>query len=134
MKAPRGPIKSRPMGSATHENQKCTAKSSRTGKPCSKWAIRGGTVCDTHGGRAPQVKAAAEKRLDELRPAAILYLDWLVNQREYPSAGLGAARDILDRNDGKPTEKVDMNVSGDAALITALYAGRKRAAEGSEVQ
>jgi hypothetical protein len=65
-----------------------------------------------HGGSAPQVRAAAEKRLADLRPAAISYLDWLLNQKEYPSAGLGAARDVLDRNDGRPAESVRVEHAG----------------------
>ena len=100
------------MDTGTHGRQKCTAKSGRTGAPCQKWPIRGGSVCGTHGGGAPQVRAAAEKRLEELRPAAISYLDWLLNQKEYPSAGLGAAKDVLDRNDGKPHESVAVQHSG----------------------
>lgn len=53
--------------------QRCHARSSRTGKPCQAWAVRGATVCAAHGGRAPQVRAAAARRLalgealDELR-------------------------------------------------------------------
>lgn len=42
---------------------RCTAKSSRSGEQCKRDAIRGGTVCATHGGRAPQVKAAAAERV-----------------------------------------------------------------------
>lgn len=41
----------------------CSARSSRTGKPCKKRAVRGATVCASHGGRAPQVIAAAQRRL-----------------------------------------------------------------------
>lgn len=33
------------------------------GEPCERWAIAGGTVCPAHGGSAPQVKAAARRRL-----------------------------------------------------------------------
>lgn len=34
--------------------------------PCKRWAIAGGTVCPSHGGRAPQVKAKAAERLADL--------------------------------------------------------------------
>lgn len=34
-----------------------------TGEPCDQWAVVGATVCNTHGASAPQVKAAAEKRV-----------------------------------------------------------------------
>jgi hypothetical protein len=51
----------------------CKAKSSRTGKPCKAWAIQGGTVCRTHGGGAPQVRAKAKKRLwDLIDPEGVL--------------------------------------------------------------
>lgn len=44
------------------EDRRCIAKSSRTGERCRKWAIRGATVCATHGGGASQVKRAAAAR------------------------------------------------------------------------
>lgn len=34
-------------------------------RPCTQRPIRGGTVCGTHGGRSPQVKAAAQRNLAE---------------------------------------------------------------------
>ena len=95
---------------------RCAGHSSRTGLPCKKRPIKGGTVCQTHGGGAPQVKAAAEKRLEDLRPKAIVYMDWLLEQRMFPSAGLGAAKDVLDRNDGKPAERVNHDHSGTIVL------------------
>jgi hypothetical protein len=47
----------------------CTAKSRRTGQPCKRWPMAGQTVCPTHGGRAPQAKAAAERRMAEVKAA-----------------------------------------------------------------
>jgi hypothetical protein len=47
------------------EKQKCSGTIStgpRAGQPCSKYAPRGGTVCRSHGGAAPQVKAAVKAR------------------------------------------------------------------------
>lgn len=44
---------------------RCSARSSRTGQPCRAWAVHGATVCVAHGGRAPQVRAAAERRISE---------------------------------------------------------------------
>lgn len=129
--APRGPIKAKegqaPLVQATR-GTKCSARSSRTGLPCRRYAINGGTVCIMHGGSAPQVQKAARERLLELQHPAINALSWLVEQKEYPSAAYAAARDILDRTDGKPAETVDMNLSGNDALIAALNHGRKRAA------
>ena len=50
---------------------KCRGKSSRTGLPCKRRAILGGAVCPTHGGSAPQVKAAAAQRVRDMLAEAI---------------------------------------------------------------
>lgn len=42
--------------------RRCRAHRSN-GEPCRKYAVIGATVCDRHGGRAPQVKAAAARRV-----------------------------------------------------------------------
>lgn len=47
-----------------HGNQ-CTATSHRTGVRCKGPAIRGLTVCRTHGGNAPAARAAAARRVAE---------------------------------------------------------------------
>lgn len=44
-------------------DRKCSATAKSTGKPCGRWAIPGGTVCATHGGNAPQVREAANARV-----------------------------------------------------------------------
>jgi terminase small subunit-like protein len=49
----------------------CTARSSRTGEPCRKRAIMGATVCRTHGGASPQVKAKAAQRVKDMLADAI---------------------------------------------------------------
>lgn len=36
-------------------------------RPCTNHAIDGGTVCDSHGGRAPQVKAKAQVRAEVMK-------------------------------------------------------------------
>ena len=43
--------------------ERCSATSKQTGKPCRAWAIEGGKVCISHGGRAKQVQAKAAERL-----------------------------------------------------------------------
>ena len=44
------------------EPVKCKARK-RDGTQCRAWPIKGAEVCRVHGGRAPQVKAAAARRL-----------------------------------------------------------------------
>lgn len=47
----------------TEPPRKCKARSSRTGEPCAAWAVLGAVVCVAHGGRAPQVRAEADRRI-----------------------------------------------------------------------
>lgn len=44
--------------------QKCTAHRSTDGKPCTRWATHGATVCASHGARTPQVARAALVRAE----------------------------------------------------------------------
>src|SRR5437763_16940592 len=55
------------------------------GRPCRAWAIHGGWVCAAHGGRAPQVRYAAQRRLEMAALASYIY-------RSGPPPPLGAAR------------------------------------------
>lgn len=60
-----------PWNNNTQENptdRRCTA-TNRQGKQCGRWAIKGATVCASHGGKSPQVLNAAKKK--EARRKAI---------------------------------------------------------------
>jgi hypothetical protein len=85
-----------PNVSLTH-SRKCTAHSSRTGKPCQRYAIMGATVCQTHGGSAPQVKRKAEQRLREMVDPMISRLNELAMQTDNPKVAADCVRDALDR-------------------------------------
>ncbi len=113
--APRGPVKaSHPLAQSDPlavpaglgRGTCCTAKSKRTGKPCTMPAMAGGYVCHMHGGKAPQVQASARERLMGLQPKAIQTLDSLLSRDEFPTVQLGAAKDVLDRTEGKAAETV----------------------------
>lgn len=109
--APRGPLKAKDPIDGEHPiSDTCTATNNR-GSRCKRSAIPGGWVCRYHGGNAPQVRAKAAERLAALETPAIAYLAWLVKQRTYPSAGLGAAKDILDRQQGKAIERIEAKIS-----------------------
>lgn len=51
----------------------CQAKR-RDGQPCGRAAIKGGNVCQKHGGSLPSVKAAAFKNVKEARDHALEHL------------------------------------------------------------
>lgn len=59
----------------TTDRPRCTAKN-RRGEPCRRAPIKGGSVCPTHGGSAPQVKAAAAERQADAAAAAAIAALW----------------------------------------------------------
>lgn len=46
---------------------RCGALVKATGESCKRWPIKGGRRCPSHGGAAPQVRAAAAERVVEQR-------------------------------------------------------------------
>lgn len=61
-------------GEVDPESQ-CTAHAKHSGERCKRSVVPGTTVCRYHGGLAPQVKAAAERRLEleAARQAMVTY-------------------------------------------------------------
>lgn len=57
------------------EKPQCTATSQRSGKRCEKTPMKGQTICASHGGKAKQNLAAAERRQQEqeARKAVVTY-------------------------------------------------------------
>lgn len=132
--APRGPrLAKDPLSShdplarpsGIGRGERCSAHSKRSGKPCTQPAIAGGTVCRMHGGSAPQVQAAARERLMALQPLAIQTLHSLLNRGEFPTVQLGAARDVLDRTEGKATETLQISATVNV-INDRLLSARKR--------
>lgn len=52
--------------------RRCAGTSKQTGEPCGLYPVPGATVCKWHGGGAPQVRAAARRRLAEREAATTL--------------------------------------------------------------
>jgi hypothetical protein len=122
---------------------KCSAKSSRTGEPCRREAISGGTVCYMHGGAAPQVKRSAAARLAALIDPALGALQDSLDKAADPRVRLMAARDVLDRNLGKAKERhevtgpdgaaIDLNVSASEILLSRIAGiANREPAKGSD--
>ena len=102
----------------TRHPRKCKARSSRTKKPCERWAMKGQTVCMTHGGKTPQALARAEQMVElaelKLRGLAVLgaeTLEDLVANADSEAVRLAAARDLVDRSVGKATERIQLAAS-----------------------
>lgn len=53
------------LGVRSKADAQCTATGRATGERCRLSAIHGSTVCHKHGGSAPQVRAAAARRLQK---------------------------------------------------------------------
>jgi hypothetical protein len=106
-------------------DRRCTAHSTRTKERCRRWAIRGGKVCATHGGRAPQVKATAQERLAALvDPALKVHRQALQSFTRNPQAAVTVARDVLDRTGFKPTEKHELSGAIGVVALTPEQVAR----------
>lgn len=60
-----------PFDPMARRGRRCAAASRTTGRQCRQLAVNGSTVCHFHGGAAPQVRAAAERRNAEAEAARI---------------------------------------------------------------
>ena len=87
--------------------QRCTAHISDGSRQCERWAINGGSVCGTHGGRAPQVKRSAKERLAELVEPALAGLHTALKSGEIPSI-VKAAQIVLDRTGFHPSQAIEL--------------------------
>lgn len=105
------------MATPADENRRCTANAAATGERCQKAAILGHHVCDTHGGRAPQVKRKAQETLEAAHQELLrLVLPAISILEELLEAGpdatrLSAVKDILDRSGLSAIRRSESKVS-----------------------
>ena len=119
---------------------RCTAKSKTTGKQCKNLPITGGTVCVSHGGSIPAVKAAAQRKMIALiDPALATLYRALYECDEWPSK-IRAALGILDRAGMGPgstltldTDKTDLSQLSIAELRDRAQAVTERFANLEEL-
>lgn len=88
--------------------RRCTATSQTTGERCRRYAIQGGHVCPHHGGNAPQVRAAANRRLADLVPDAVAGLKRALDDPGDIKAVVKAAQVVLDRTGHGPTSRIEL--------------------------
>lgn len=79
------------------------------GTPCKNSAIRGGLVCSRHGGNAPQVREAANRRLLEMVEPALRELRRIVTSQAATDADkLRAISMVLSRTGFAEKQTVDV--------------------------
>lgn len=75
-------------------------------------AARGANVCRVHGGSAPQVKAAAKRRLDQAAEVLTArLLGFALDQGVSDEVALKAVKDALDRAGMAAPKQADVNVT-----------------------
>lgn len=83
----------------------------KNGERCKRPANHGMTVCNSHGGRAPQVRAKAQQRILEASDKAAARLVQMMKDPAVPyGVQLAAARDLLDRANVVGTQQVHLGV------------------------
>lgn len=102
---------------------RCTSNSSTTGERCKRWSIRGTTVCQTHGGRLPNViehsqavVESARLRLFGLAEDAVDAVADLVQVGTSDAIRLKAAEMILNRTGLKDAMEIQVEVKETANL------------------
>src|SRR3546814_9253905 len=115
------------MDAPAQGRRQCTAKSTTTGERCTKAPIRGGTVCATHGGSAPQVRKKAARRLLGLVDPAIAVLAREMVNADKSADRQRAANSVLDRAGVPRTATVIDGESAKALLVERINALRGEA-------
>lgn len=97
---------------------RCKAMSTTTGERCKRWSIRGAMVCQTHGGRLPNVVEhsqavveSARLRLLGLADDAVEVLYDLIQPGTNEAIRLKAAENVLNRSGIKGAEEVKIEVT-----------------------
>lgn len=108
-------------------SRQCVAHK-KTGERCKKTPIKGGKVCNKHGGAAPQVRKAARDRLLALREPAITTLGKVMRKGDTePGVKVRAAVAVLDRTGMGPSSHVEVDILKPWQLaLQELGAGGKK--------
>lgn len=85
------------------DDRRCHAKSKRSGEQCKRHPVPGLSVCSIHGGKSPQAREAAERRLKERGAEAMLRSVW-----EIDAAAVTDPIDALQRLSGQLQHTVNV--------------------------
>lgn len=96
--------------SSNPENQ-CVGHK-KNGERCRKYAIRGSTVCRTHGGATKHVRDRARVRVQNASDRLVSKLiEFAFDDTKPPDTQLRAIRDALDRAGMQPTTQVEIGIA-----------------------
>ena len=84
-------------------------------------------MCNLHGGKAPQVMAAAKIRLAALVDPAITRLEKVIKESKHDPSTVSAAKDILDRAGLKPKDvlKIEDNKPTPRQILLAKVCSKE---------
>jgi hypothetical protein len=116
---------------------RCKAMSTTTGERCKRWSIRGTTVCQSHGGRLPNVVEHSQAVVESARMNLMGMTEDAVEViRELLQAGtaeavrLKAAENVLNRSGIKEAMdvkvEVDHRASPSEGILQSLQTMRER--------
>lgn len=101
--------------------RRCIAKKANSDERCKRAAIKGGTVCTTHGGSSPVVRKAANDRLLALVEPALAALGKVLRDKHADdSVKVRAAIAILDRTGHGPSATVNVQDNRWDALLEGV--------------
>lgn len=111
------------------------------GERCTRWSIRGATVCLWHGGNLPNVKKAADDRVKAAKLRIIDSVDdafETLHELLAPGTGEGirlkAATELLDRAGLKPGMELTVTVEDNRSPLDSLMAELDKMSERLEDQ
>lgn len=94
-----------------HPENQCVGHK-KNGERCRKYAIRGSTVCRTHGGATKHVRDRARVRVQNASDRLVSKLiEFAFDDTKPPDTQLRAIRDALDRAGMQPTTQVEIGIA-----------------------
>lgn len=142
------PLNFRPTLAKPMPPVRCTGivrNGEREGLRCNRWSIAGANVCLKHGGQLPNVRKAAEERVDALRRYMIEHAEEavetmfsLLKEGVENNVRLGAAKEIANivglKANADITVEVNHNVSPSEVIHERLAQIRERSIESKKKQ
>jgi hypothetical protein len=104
----------------------CSARSKSTGNRCRRSSMLGGNVCFVHGGNSPQVRAKAQRRLQQAADVLVQrLLSFALDGTVDDPVALRAIQDALDRAGMKPGIDVSVTAKTFESIFDQVESGSR---------